>query len=166
MKKVIVIGCPGGGKSTFSRKLNQLTGIPLFYLDMISHRPDKTRISREEFDAKLLEILEQGEWILDGNYARTIPLRLEQCDTVFWLDYPLEVCLDGIEARRGKIRVDMPWIETEPDEEFIKKVMNFKENNNPEIERLLEQVEGKEVHIFKSRGKAEDYLNELKEKLI
>lgn len=159
MNKVIVIGCPGSGKSTFSRKLNSIIGLPLFYLDMIFHKPDKTTYSEEEFDEKLSMILEQDKWIIDGNYARTLPIRLEQCDTVFWLDYPLEVCLKGIEERRGMPRVDMPWIETEPDEEFIEFVKNFEANNIPEMKRLLEQVKGKEIHIFKSRDEADEYLN-------
>ena len=159
MKKVIIIGCPGSGKSTFSRKLNNITGIPLFYLDMIFHKPDKTIYSQEEFDEKLSHIMELDEWIMDGNYARTLPIRLEQCDTVFWLDYPLEMCLEWIEARRGKPRVDMPWIETEPDEEFIEFVKKFKTNVEPEMKELLEHVEGKEIHIFTSREMAEEYLN-------
>ena len=52
MKKVIVIGSPGAGKSTFSRKLRDKTGLPLFYLDMIWHKPDKTNITREECHEK------------------------------------------------------------------------------------------------------------------
>lgn len=165
MKKVIVIGCPGSGKSTFSRKLNRRTNIPLYYLDMIYHKPDRTTYTREEFDEKLSQIMEHHEWIIDGNYARTLPVRLEQCDTVFWLDYPLEVCLKGIEARRGKPRVDMPWIELEQDEEFIAYVKNFKNNNYPEMERLIEQSGEKEIHIFKSREMADKYLHELEWKI-
>lgn len=161
MKKVIVIGCPGSGKSTFSRELSEITGLPLFYLDMIFHKPDKTQYSEEEFDEKLSRIMECDEWIMDGNYARTLPMRLGQCDTVFWLDYPIEVCLEGIAARRGKPRADMPWIETEPNEEFIEFVKNFPAKNNPEMKRLLEQAEGKEIHIFSSREMAADYLGKL-----
>lgn len=93
MKKVIVIGSPGAGKSTFCRSLQSITGLPLFYLDMIFHRPDKTTCPAEEFDEKLSQILEQDQWIIDGNYARTLAARLAQCDTVFWLDYPEDVCL-------------------------------------------------------------------------
>ena len=52
MKKVIVIGCPGSGKTTFAEKLNKCTGLPLYYLDSIWHQPDKTHISREEYDKR------------------------------------------------------------------------------------------------------------------
>ena len=108
MKKVMVIGCPGAGKSTFARKLQELTGLPLYYLDMIWHKPDRTNISREEFDRRIHEIVSQDAWIIDGNYNRTLELRMRECDTVFFLDYPLEVCLEGAASRIGKERVDIP----------------------------------------------------------
>ncbi len=165
MKKVIIIGCPGGGKSTFSRNLNKRTNIPVFHLDMIYHKPDKTTYSKEEFDKKLSQIMKKDSWIIDGNYTRTLPIRLEQCDTVFWLDYPLDVCLKGVEERRGKPRIDMPWIETEEDEEFIMYIKNFKINNVPKIKKILEQVEGKEIHIFTSRKMTDDYLDSLESKV-
>ena len=73
MQKVIVIGCPGAGKSTFARQLREATGLPLYYLDMLWHRPDRTNLPREEFDARLEELLREEEefdaefrqWILD-----------------------------------------------------------------------------------------------------
>ena len=109
MKKAIVIGCPGAGKSTFARKLHEKTKLPLFYLDMIYHKPDKTHISREEFDRRLSEIFALDEWIIDGQYARTLERRIVECDTVFFLDYPTSVCLDGAKSRIGKERPEMPW---------------------------------------------------------
>lgn len=162
MKKIIVIGCPGSGKSTFSRELNKKTGISLYYLDMLYHKPDKTTCAREEFDEKLRRIMQSQEWIIDGNYERTLPIRIKQCDTVFWLDYPTAICLKGIEARRGRQREDMPWIETEVDEEFIGYIKSFKAEHAPKIEELLKQTEGKEIHIFTSREMAADYLNSLR----
>lgn len=68
MKKVIVIGCPGSGKTTFAEKLRNKTGLSLYYLDAIWHKPDKTHIERAEFDEKLMEILQTDKWIIDGNY--------------------------------------------------------------------------------------------------
>lgn len=60
MKKVMVIGSPWAGKSTFARKLRDATGLPLFYLDMIWHKPDQTNVSVEEFDQRLGEIVEKA----------------------------------------------------------------------------------------------------------
>lgn len=161
MERVLVIGCPGSGKSTFARKLHQLTGIPLYYLDMIFHRPDKSIVSNEEFDSKLREILCRDKWILDGNYDRTLHVRLEKCDTVFWLDYPLDICLQGIEARRGTKREDMPWVETEPDDEFIEFVKNFGRDKHPIMQRTLAQSAGKEIYVFKSRTEADCFLKKV-----
>lgn len=56
MKKVLVFGCPGAGKSTFARKLSEKTGLPLYYLDMIWHKTDRTTVSTEEFDTTLLRL--------------------------------------------------------------------------------------------------------------
>ena len=83
MEKVIVIGCPGAGKSTFARRLREKTGLPLYYLDMLWHKPDRTNVSAEEFDVCLQKILEQENWIVDGNYLRTLEMRLQACDSVF-----------------------------------------------------------------------------------
>ncbi|MFQ9394077.1 MAG: hypothetical protein ACLR2E_08270 [Lachnospiraceae bacterium] len=69
--KIIVLGCSGSGKSTFSRKLAARTGLPLIHLDNIWWRPDQTHITREEFDQKLNEILHDDFWIIDGDYSRT-----------------------------------------------------------------------------------------------
>lgn len=158
MRKVMVIGCPGSGKSTFSRKLQKITGLPLFYLDMIYHRADRTIVSKEEFDEKLDKILKQERWIIDGNYIRTLSVRLAQCDTVFWLDYPLEVCLQGIEERFGKLRADMPWVEVEKDEEFMEYIRTFNQVVRPEIKALLSENAGKEIVVFQSREMSEEFL--------
>ena len=99
MKRVIVIGCPGAGKSTFSRKLSAKTGLPLHYLDMIWHLPDRTTLSRAEFAERLQEIMCGDKWIIDGNYLHTLPMRLDRCDTVFLFDLPLDLCLAGAERR-------------------------------------------------------------------
>ena len=102
MLKAIIIGSPGAGKSTFARKLRDITNLPLYYLDMLWHKPDGTNISREEFDLQLGEILKKRRWIIDGNYRRTLETRLKECHTVFLLDFPLEVCLLGAKSRIGK----------------------------------------------------------------
>ena len=136
MQKVIIIGCPGAGKSTFARKLQSKTNLPLYYLDMIWHKADKTTIEKNQFDKELRKITEKSRWIIDGNYTRTLEIRLKKCDTVFLLDFPLEVCINGAAERIGTKREDMPWVESEFDDEFRQ-------------------------WIFKSRDEAEIYLRNL-----
>lgn len=162
MLKAIIIGSPGAGKSTFARKLRDMTNLPLYYLDMLWHKPDRTNISREEFDKGLNEILKKNSYIIDGNYLRTLEIRLKECDTVFLLDFPLEVCLSGAKSRIGKEREDLPWIESEFDEEFRQWIMDFSKDQLPQIYELLEKYQGdKNIIIFKSRKEADDYLETL-----
>ena len=66
MKKIIVIGCPGAGKTTFAQKLCDKTRLPLFYLDAIWHKPDRTHIPREEFDLPCDIIITEKEVINCG----------------------------------------------------------------------------------------------------
>ena len=127
MKKIIVIGCPGSGKSTFSKSLHKITKIPLYHLDMLFWNEDKTTVENSVFLDRLSKIIENSEWIIDGNYGSTMELRMQKCDTVIFLDYPLDVCLDGIKERKGKPRSDMPWIESDEDDaDFIEFIKNYK----------------------------------------
>lgn len=161
MQKIIVIGCPGSGKSRFSKELNKITGIPLFHLDLMFWNPDKTAVEKEVFLARLKEALQKDAWIIDGNYGSTMELRLKECDTVFFLDFPTDVCFDGIRMRRGKPRSDMPWVETQDDEEFLEFIKNFNTENKPNVLALLNKYADKEIHIFKSRDEANSYLTHL-----
>ena len=160
MKKIIVIGCPGSGKTTFAEKLKDKIGLPLYYLDAIWHKPDRTHISREEYDARLAEILALDSWIIDGNYSRTIESRIAACDTVFLFDLPVEICLDGAISRIGKGRYDIPWIETELDPKFKREIEEFPNKNLPTIYALIDKYQdGKTVVVFKSREQADAFLN-------
>ena len=85
MKRVIVIGCPGSGKSTFARALHDKTGLPLHHLDMMYWNADKTTVPKEVFRARLAELLTEDAWIIDGNYGSTMETRMAACDTVFFL---------------------------------------------------------------------------------
>ena len=159
MKKVIVIGCPGSGKTTFSEKLSKKTGLPLYYLDAIWHKPDRTHISRDEFDVRLSGIFAKDEWIIDGNYAATFEQRLVECDTVILFDLPTEVCLEGAVKRLGISRPDMPWFDTELDPVFKKSIETFSTHILPYIYETIDRYgSDKEIVVFKSREQADLYL--------
>ena len=162
MKKVIVIGCPGAGKSTFARKLSAKTGLPLYCLDMIWHLPDRTTLSREEF-ATRLEMITSGEkWIIDGNYLHTLPFRLQNCDTVFFFDLPTDVCLAGAEERIGKEREDMPWTDETMNEEFRQWIIDFPMQQLPVINALLSEYKEKvKIIVFHTREEADNFINSI-----
>lgn len=162
MKKVIVIGCPGSGKSIFSKALHSITGLPLYHLDNLFWNADKTSVGKTVFCERLSEVLCQDEWIIDGNYASTMEWRMRECDTVIFLDYPLEVCLDGIRARKGKPRSDLPWTEPEEDDAaFLAFIKSYRLQSRPRVMELLERYCDKTIKIFTTRAEAHDYLMQL-----
>ena len=160
MKKIIVIGCPGSGKTTFAEKLHKVTDLPLYYLDANWHKPDRTHISREEYDQKLSEIFKTKEWIIDGNYSRTIEDRIRNCDTIFLFDLPTEICIQGATERLGKDRYDIPWVDTELDPKLKQEIEEFPDKVLPKIYELVDKYsEGKQIFIFKSRAQTDEYLD-------
>ena len=88
-----------------------------------------------------------------GNYARTLPIRLAHCDTVFFFDIPLEVCIEGAKSRLGKERVDMPWTDDELDPEFLKWIIDFPHDVVPGIEHHLKNFD-KTIIRFHTREEA------------
>ena len=134
----------------------------LYYLDMIWHKPDGTNISREEFDEKLRSIMSRDSWIIDGNYQRTLETRIKACDTVFLFDLPTETCIEGALSRIGKRREDMPWFENELDPGFRQWIESFRENQLPEIYKLLEKYKnGRQIVVFRTREQADKFIEKL-----
>ena len=157
--RILIIGCPGSGKSTFARKLATLTGLPLYYLDMLWHKADRTTVSREEFDIELDRILQRDKWIIDGNYTRTLRHRIKMCETVFLFDLPTEVCIEGVKQRIGPFTTDMPWVERELYEDFRQWLLNFRKVQLPEIRSILsERGAHVKLIIFRSRLEADAYI--------
>ena len=160
-QKIIVLGCPGSGKSTLSAKLRDALGLPLFHLDAIWWNPDRSHISREEFDQKLGEILQTDKWIIDGDYSRTYEIRFQSCDTVIFLDCSVDECMSGIKARIGKVRTDMPWVEQGLDPELVELVENYPKANRPVILSLFEKYPDINRIVFKSRLEASEWMGSI-----
>lgn len=159
--RIIVLGCPGSGKSTFARALAARTGLPLIHLDSVWWRADGSHISRDEFDRALSELLAGEKWIMDGDYSRTYEVRLRAADTVIFLDYPEDVCMAGIVGRVGEERPDMPWTESTLDPELVAMVKNYARDNRPVLLDLLRRYADRQVLVFTDRTRADRWLSEL-----
>lgn len=162
MNKVLVVGPSGAGKSIMSCKLRDILKLPLYHLDNIFWKKDRTHITREEFDTKLSGLLSKDSWIIDGDYSRTYEIRMQRADTIVFLDYPLEVCLEGAESRIGKSRPDIPWKEDVFDPEFKQWIIDWFENTRPLLLLLIEKYKHtKNVVILHNREEGEAFINNL-----
>ncbi|KDM89887.1 shikimate kinase [Photobacterium galatheae] len=89
MQRINVIGTSGSGKSTFSQKLADALGYPYIEMDALFWQPNWAESTDEAFFATLEQALASPQWVLDGNYHRTVPIKWRQVDTIIWVDYSL-----------------------------------------------------------------------------
>ncbi len=166
MKRILIIGNAGSGKTTFAKKLQEKTGIPLMHLDKTYWTGNWEHIAKNEFDNILQEELEKAEWIIDGNFNRTLPHRLKYCDTVFYFDIPTITCLWGVTKRiiksYGKTRSDMggncPEYFDKQKLSLYRNVIQFKKQHSKEYNHMLHSAEGIKIIRFKNRYQAKLFL--------
>jgi len=166
MKRILIIGNAGSGKTTFAVKLAEKTGLPLVHLDKIYWTGNWEHLTRCEFDNILQSELDKQSWIIDGNFNRTLPHRLKYCDTVFYFDIPTVTCLWGITKRiltsHGKTRADMggncPEYFDRQKVALYRNVMSFKKEHSEKYDNMLKAANGIKVIKFRSRHQAEMFL--------
>ena len=164
MERILIIGCSGSGKSRLARKLGQKLGLPVIHLDQLWWTENWQNVTVEEFDSRLAMALNMDRWIIDGNYSRTMGVRLSQCDTVIYLDFSRWACLLGMCQRllssRGKTRPDMPagcpervsW-------EFVKWIWDFNKNNRVRNYTYLAQAKHAQSVVLKNRREVKAFLD-------
>lgn len=153
-KKIIVIGCPGAGKSTFSRKLHDATQIDLYHLDAIYWNKDCSHISREELIEKQKKIFKKDSFIIDGNFKSTLELRIKEADVVFLFDLPTDICIQGVKNRKGK-RPEMPC-QLPDNPELIDFIKSFNKDVMPRMKELFKKYNSN-VITFHSHKEADEF---------
>ena len=169
MERIIIIGCGGAGKSTLARQLGEKLGMPVVHLDKLFWRPNWVQVSKEEFDALHRAELEKERWIMDGNFNRTMPERIDRCDTVIYLDFSRFACLRGVFKRvlttYGKVRPDMgEGCPERIDWEFLKWVWNYNRDKRERNYQLLNEATHAETIVLKNRREVNRFLGTLFER--
>jgi adenylate kinase family enzyme len=147
MRRVLVIGCPGAGKTTLARQLAERSRLPLVHLDFHYWRPGWQLPDSKEWRAQVLALADAPAWIMDGNYSSTYDIRMPRADTLVWLDYPRSICMRRVLLRTltgyGRTRPDLPESCPERlDIPFFRYVWNFPEKHRPRIENGIERFGG------------------------
>ncbi len=166
MERILIIGCGGAGKSTLARQLGEKLNLPVIHLDKLFWKPGWVESSKEEIDAKIHVELEKHQWIIDGNYNRTLPERVKYCDTIIYLDFSRVACLLGVCKRvlttYGTVRPDMgEGCPEQFDWEFLRWVWSFNKEKREGYYRLLNEVEGKQTIVLKNRRMVKRFLQSL-----
>ena len=164
MKKVIVIGSGGAGKSTFSKRLGKVLSIDVIHLDLLYWKPNWVKTPAEEWSKVVEKIVSRDSWIIDGNFGGTRELRIRASDSVIFLDIPRRVCLYRLLKRfvlhRGRNRPDMTVGCNERfDMEFLQWVWNYPKISKPRIMRRLGELTDKQTVVLRSSRQAEEFLS-------
>jgi adenylate kinase family enzyme len=166
LKRILVIGSGGAGKSTFARELGAILGLPVIHLDKVYWRPGWEKPSKTEWARTVDGLIAQHEWIMDGNFGGTLPQRVKRADAIILLDVSRWVCLWRVAKRfvkyRGRHRPDMtPGCHERFDREFIKWIWHYPSKSRPAKLALL-SVTGPEqrVVILHSTREARRFLED------
>jgi adenylate kinase family enzyme len=138
MRRILVVGGPGAGKTTFARRLGAKLALPVVHLDFHYWRSGWQMPAPEEWRDAVAVLAAEPAWIMDGNYANTYDIRMPRADSLAWLDYPRGICMRRVLWRTfhglGRTRADLPSDCPERfDIEFLRFVWEFRAKHRHRI---------------------------------
>lgn len=167
MRRVLVIGSSGAGKSVFAARLAERTGLPLIHLDAIYWSPGWIKTPTDAWTRTVDALLARDAWVMDGNYAGTLDRRLAACDTALFLDLPRTVCLWRAVGRRIVYhRRSRPDMRAGCDErltwQFIRWIWEYPRERRPGVlARLAALRPDQRAVVLRSAAEIETFLRAL-----
>jgi adenylate kinase family enzyme len=169
MQRILVMGSSGSGKSTFARRLSEITNIPAVSMDALFWKPGWIESDLDEFRQRVTEATSQPRWIMDGNYTSrgAGELRRRLSDTIFWFDLPRSACMFGVLRRiagsYGQVRSEMgEGCPEKIDFDFLRYVWTFGELQRPKLLAYFEALRPDQSLVcFTNRVQADRYLGNL-----
>ncbi|MDD4050498.1 MAG: hypothetical protein PHR28_01185 [candidate division Zixibacteria bacterium] len=169
MNRILVIGHAGAGKSTLAAKLGSILKLPVIHLDQHFWKPGWVETEQGAWREKVHQLVSGEKWIIDGNYDRTLDIRLPRADAVIFLDFPTRICMWRIMKRiisgYGKTRLDLaPGCPEKIDLEFLRWAWRFRRDVRPKVYAGLEKYyRGKELIILTTPAEVSAFLSSLRD---
>src|SRR3989338_536870 len=151
MNKILIIGSPGSGKSTFANKLGNILNRKIIHLDKLYYKSGWIAVPKNKWQEIVKNLLLKEQWIMDGNYRGTIDMRLEVADTVILFDFNKFLCLYRVFIRsRNK---NQPFDKAEGNNnklswDLIKKITTFPKKKM--LEKLEQHRDTKKIFVLKN----------------
>lgn len=148
MRRILIVGNSGGGKSTLARRLGEKLGLPVIHLDVLFWEPGWVEIDDDLFHVEVARALQGPAWICDGNFAASWDLRMPLADTIVWIDQPRLLCLCRAVMRvvtyRGRrTRPDMAaGCDEKFDPKFYRYIWTYDAKVAPRLEAALAEHGG------------------------
>ena len=161
MKRILVMGRQGSGKSTFAKLLGKKLGIEVIHLDTHFHKNGWQRVTKEEWQEIQKKLVKKKTWIMDGTYLSSLKPRIEAADTVIFLDTPAHVsiyrALQRYLKNKGKVRADLKdGMHEKIDLRFIRKIITF---STTKVTKYVSKYPHIKTIFLKNKQDIESYLN-------
>lgn len=162
MDRIAIIGCGGSGKSHLARSLGTALGVSPVHLDTVYYDKEWNPLPKDQFAALQRDLVTAPRWVIDGNYASSLPIRLQAADTVIFLDLPALTCLRGIVQRRlrhGGGQHDAIGVYDRITWGFVRYIVGYRRSMAPRVRSLIAEHAGHaDVVVLRSRRAARRYL--------
>jgi adenylate kinase family enzyme len=166
MERVAIIGCGGSGKSHLARQLAERLDLPITHLDAVYYDEHWQALPKEQFTAVQEALVEQPRWVIEGNYASTLPVRLAAADTVIVLDLPARTCLRGVLQRRlrhGGGQHQAIGVYDRINWSFIRYILSYRRSMLPRVHGLIaDHAPHADLVVLRRRSAARRFLNGLR----
>ena len=163
MQRICVIGCSGAGKSTLSKRLAEITGLPIVSLDKHYWQPGWVPTPTEQWHPLHDKLVARDRWIIDGNYSSSLARRVAAADMIVFMDYPRYRCLARVLKRTalnwGRTRSELAdGCPEHLDWEFLRFIWNFPRRNRPGLIDALRQCDPDRIHVVRNERERAAFL--------